>query len=284
MIKTVLYFLIAFSLFSCATGKNPSVRNTIKKKISNNVAIGVENFSKGKLESSLVFLKEALRYAYAIDSVPQQINVLINLAEINIGAGMYQEASNHIFLAKEMSEKEKIKEYRFPLLLVIGKYFDRTGASGTALTFYQDAAKLARNGAEKARVLNGMGILYRKMKQYDLALKYLGDARNINLFANDYLQLANNDYNIGEVRLAQKKYKQALQNYRLALKGDKIAENSTGIFDDLKKIAVCNDKLGKIEDALYYLSRAEKVAEGAGMADRLADSQSLKKEWESSQE
>lgn len=278
--KIFLFFgLWILILSSCGGNQNPTVRNVVKKKIVNNVAIGVENFSKGKLDSSLLFLKEALRSAYSIDDVVQQENVLINLAEINIGAGMYEEASNHIFKAKEMSEREHITTYDFSLFLVIGKYFDRTENFDEALNFYQQALKIAENGSEKARVLNSMGILYRKMKKFDKAIKYLGDARNSNLFSKDYLQLANNDYNIGEIRFAQKKYKQALKKYQSALKNDKIAENSSGIFDDLKKIATCYYKLSDIQNALYFLGRAEKVANSVKMSDSFAEIQALRKEW-----
>lgn len=263
-----IFFIITVSLvlFSCGA-KNATVREAVKKKISDSQTIGVNEFKKGNYSSAKLFLESALKDAYSIDNVEGMAEAMQNLSEVHLKLGNNTEASNYIFRAKNLSEREGLTN-DFSLLLTIGKYYDKTAAGeadyGKAMENFQAALSCAKTDLEKALIYNSIGITRMKLNRLDEAADWFEKSRAINESGRIYDTLADNYFNLGEVSERKNDFQGAVGYYMKALQYDKIAEKSDGIVEDLKKIGIVYSKLNDNDKAYYYLNRAFHSAESMG--------------------
>lgn len=266
MNRNVFILIAVLLLFSCGS-KNPTVRDTVKKKIADSQTIGVNEFKKGNYSSAKLFLESALKDAIAIDNVEGMVDAMQNLAEVHLKLGNYSDASNYVFRAKALSDEEALSN-DFSVLHTVGKYYDKT-ADGEpdlerAMTTFRSALSLAKTDQEKALVYNSIGITAMKLGRLDEAADWFKKSKDINEAGRVYDTLADNYFNLGEVSGKKGDHKGALDYYLKALNNDKIAEKSDGIVDDLKKIGTEYSKLNDRSKALFYLNRALNTAESMG--------------------
>lgn len=266
--KTKILFLItALILFlGAGCGKNETIRNNVKKNINEYLALGASDFKKGNYENARIYMEEALRQAYIIDSTESVVYVLQALADVSMKLENYQAASNYLFKAFMLADSEKIKKYDFDLYFKMGKYLDRTATNNqgyeAAMTNYQLALKRAQNDGERASAYNSMGITRRKQNRLDEALQLIEKSRALNQGLQDFDSLGDNYYSLGEIYFLKSGYDRALNYFLEALKYDKIAENASGIMQDLERIGMIKAQQGKNAEALNYYRRAQDVARG----------------------
>lgn len=276
--KKMLIILAAISLFCACGTKNPTVRDTVKKKIGDSQTVGVNEFKKGNYASAKLFLESALKDAYTIDNVEGMVDAMQNLAEVHLRLDNFNDASNYIFRAKAVCEEEGLGS-QFAVLQTIGKYYDKTAAGAAdhekAMQAYRTALTLARSDQEKALVYNSIGIASMKRNKLDDATEWFTKSRDINEAGKVYDTLADNYFNLGEVSERKGDNQGALLNYQKALQNDKIAEKSDGIVDDLKKIGTVYSRLNDRNKALFYLNRAYNSAESMGYRSDLEEIQKL---------
>lgn len=251
----------ALALQACGGGaKNPTVRNDIKKQVNDHLALGVESFATGNLQTSLNYLNMALNEARMIDSIPDQISVRINMGSVYIALGQITEASNQIFTAQEMIRFTGIRTYDFNLKIVQGKFYTRINQVDLAVKSYKQALRLAKSPNQQAVAYNNLGIILRKNGDPDDALWHLNRAKVINRSKKFYDQLANNYYNIAEIHFSQEEWAAAKRNYLEALNYDKISENPLGLIEDLKRLGEVSYKLNNSLLGEHYFTRSLNVA------------------------
>ncbi len=252
--------LILAALLACSK-KNPTVRTDIYNQAQDHLNVGVSEFKKGNYSTARLFLNQALDESYSIDSIQLQVRTMLSIGELEIAQGMFADASNHIFTAWQLSELSETPVVQFNLYATTGKFFAKTSNFTEAIRNYDMAIRHTGDPAQEAIIFNNIGNVYRRMGDYDRALNYLNKAKRINEMKKLYDQLAGNYYNLGELYLQQEQIQKAHNQYLLALKYDKMSENSVGIIEDLKKLAQCAYLMGKYEVSQIYLNRALRAAE-----------------------
>jgi tetratricopeptide (TPR) repeat protein len=260
---------VALCVFACSK-KNPTVRTDILNQAQDHLNVGVTEFKKGNYSTASLFLDQALGESQSIDNIPLQVRVMLSIGELEIAQGQFAQASNHIFTAWQLADISEIPVSRFNLFATTGKFYAKTSNFIAAIENYEMAIRNTSDPAQEAIIYNNIGNVYRRMGEYDHALTYLGRATRINWAKKIYDQLAGNYFNTGELYLQQEQTVKAMNNYLLALKYDKIAENSVGVIEDLKRLAECAFKLEKYDAAQIYLSRALNVAQNIRLTRQVA--------------
>ncbi len=259
-----IIFIIFILLFSSCGSKNPTIRNNIKKNISDNLSVGIESYKSGNLESATLFLQQALKDAYSIDSIDDIILVLQSLTEVNLKNENYSLASNYIFQAESLIGMENNNDNNFLIQKTIGKYYEKTAKTqedyNKSYQYYIKASESAKKDEEKAQAYNNIGTVKIELNQPDEALEWFIKSKNINESKNIYDSLADNYYNIGDIYEKKGNYAESLTNYNLALKNDKISEHLSGIIEDLKRIASVYSRMGNKDVSLEYYNRALNAA------------------------
>jgi tetratricopeptide (TPR) repeat protein len=264
MKKIVVLGSVLFLLCSCAS----IAKNTMQKKIEDTLAVGVTEYKKGNLSSAQIFFEQALKDAYAVDNSDDEISALQNLSLLYLQKSDFSTASNAIFTAKRIADKENISNYNFSILMGFGKYYQEIASSSadyqTALSYYQSSLEWANKEEEKALVYNNIGIVKIKQGAFDEAFDWIEKSRQIHESKKVLEGLADNYFNLGELYRKKNDNPGALTNYFLALKQDRALENSGSILEDLKNIAAIYETIGDKDNALYYYSKALKNAENSG--------------------
>ncbi len=278
--KKVFVVFSLLLLVSCGGGaKNPTVRNDIKSQIKDHLALGVEAFATGNLQSSESYLTLALNEAKLIDNMGEQINVLINLGSVYIAQGLTSKASNMIFTAVDMIRYTGIHNYDFNVKIVLGKYYSRMEMMDMSIKAYKQALRLAKQPNQQAIAYNNLGIILRKTGNNKEALWNLNRAKAINKRKKFYDQLANNHYNIAEIYFEQNDWNNAQRNFMEALTYDKISENPLGIVDDLKRLAEISFTRGNTFLGDHYFARALSVAQSAKSEYKVNEIKALIKKY-----
>lgn len=278
--KKLITLTLIFAGLMTACSDNPTVKVEIQQNIADHISVGSSEYAKGDYESALAFLELALDEAYSIDNIPLQITVLLSMSELAMGEADYDDASNYIFKAKDLAEIDHNFDDYFSLFTAMGKYYSRINDFESSLKFYDLALGESGKREKKAIIYNNVGIIYRKQGDYDQALNYLGKAFRINWRKGIHDQLANNLFNIGEVRFLQEDWDKAFDSYADALVHDKISENTAGIAEDLKMMAQASYKMGNYERAVHYLERAKRAADSISLSSELTEIKALLEEYE----
>jgi tetratricopeptide (TPR) repeat protein len=273
--RKVIIIISALILFSCGQ----IARNTIEKKIGDNAKVGVEAYKGGNYDSAVLFLNQALKDAYSVDNMDEAINVLQNLSETYLKKDDFVKASNYIFQAKNIADKEDIDTYDFTINLTLGNYYSLSTNSDdsfkTADGYYQKALKYAKNDEEKALVYNGIGNSYAKKGSWNDALDWLEKSRKINESQKNYGPLADNFFNMAEIYEKKGNGKEALNSYKEALKYDKNLEKAGNIQEDLKRIGKSYQALNKTGWAEYYYQKALNTAQSLNDQEEVSNIQAL---------
>ncbi|OHD57505.1 MAG: hypothetical protein A2Y33_05920 [Spirochaetes bacterium GWF1_51_8] len=262
MRKLIAAFAITIIAAGCTKTVQPMVKTNVLQRITDNLAIGVEEYGKGNYDNAKSFLETALALAYSVDNIDEQISAMVNLAELHMAFKKPAQASNYLFTAENLAMITESKKYLFQLHVSIGKYYNTVGKVDKAIEFYQTALSDTKSELQQAIVYNNLGIIYRKNGDDLNALTTLEIAQVINKKYGISDKLADNYYNIGEIYRKQQNWDSAYRYYQLALENDKLVENSVGIIEDLIKLAMVSYELDETAMVAFYLDRALKVALG----------------------
>jgi len=251
--------LLIFNL-SCST-KNPTIKSDIKKKIDYLIDQGTGYFSENQIDKAILTFKEAYELSLTIDDTERIINTALKLIEIYLYIHQPDKAYIYLTFIKNLSEREKMLQYYSAIFFQYAKYYELTKDIDNAIANYKEAIKSSKKDIDKSIALNGLGLLYLRLNRYDESLIYLNDAYKINKKLKNYIQLANNAYNIAQCYFFKKEFSKSLDYAFEALKYDKVSENQYNIFEDLKLIAKIYEYMKNIESAIYYLIKAINIAQ-----------------------
>ncbi|MEJ5272616.1 MAG: tetratricopeptide repeat protein [Spirochaetota bacterium] len=255
-----LVLLIVIYSFSCSA-KNPTIRNDIKKKIDYLIGQGIGYFNNNQMDKAINAFIEAYELSITIDDTEKIIKSSLKLIEIYLFLNKLDLAYPYLIFVKRICEKEKMEKYYSQIFFQYAKYYEIKNNIDNAIANYKEAINLAKNDLDKAIALNGIGLLFLKLKNYDESLVYLNQAYKINKKLKNYIQLANNAYNIAQCYLNKKEFSKSLQYALEALDYDKIAENQYNILEDCKLIAKIYEYMNNIENAIYYITKALNIAQ-----------------------
>jgi len=260
--KIVLLLLILVLLlfsFGCSA-KNPTIKSDIKKKIDYLIGQGIGYFNGNQIDKAISTFSEAYELSLTIDDTERIIKTSLKLIEIYIYINQPDKAYTYLTFIKKLSEKEKMEQFYSAIFFQYAKYFELIKDIDNAIASYKEAIKSSKKDIDKSIALNGLGLLYLRLNKYDESLTYLNEAYKINKKLKNYIQLANNAYNIAQCYFLKKEFSKSLDYAFEALKYDKISENQYNIFEDLKLIAKIYEYMKNIESAIYYLTKAINIA------------------------
>ncbi len=149
------------------------------------------------------------------------------------------------------------------------------GKYGDALRSYQQALSIFRRlgrDAEAGRTLYGgslQALIY--LGQYDTALAWAGEARQIFEKLGDRLRLARLDSNTGNILYRQDRFEEALVYYGRALEEFTRQSEPEDISITLRNIAVCHISLADFDRALQTYKEAREHCERNGMPLMVAE-------------
>ncbi|WP_460190096.1 tetratricopeptide repeat protein [Urechidicola sp. KH5] len=155
--------------------------------------------------------------------------------------------------------KAQDNQYRISEILnKLGLISKNQGDYDQALNYFKQSKAINEDLDNKigiANDLNCIGLVYHKLDENKKALDYYNQSLNIQQKVNDKQGMARSKINIGEIYLAQNSYTKSIENcqksYQLALSINDLITQSDAcecLYDSFKK-------LGKEDDALFYLEK-----------------------------
>jgi len=182
-----------------------------------------EELSSEKKDTSL--LRYFIDFSKANDYLEGQAYALNQLGTKYRNISQYEKAVTLHKEALSASEKANNIDFRILSLNMLGVVYRRTDAIKTALDYHQNALELAESIENPSNhikrsinvALNGIGNLYQKLEQYDLAILQFQRALNLEEELGNKLGLAINHQNIGHCLEEKGDLEAALENYRKSL-------------------------------------------------------------------
>lgn len=258
----LLILILVFLLFSFGcSAKNTTIKSDIKKKIDYLLGQGIGYLNGNQIDKAISTFTEAYELSLTIDDAERIIKTCLKLIETYIQLNRPDKAYGYLAFIKKLSEKEKLEQYYSAIFFQYAKYFELIKDFDNAIISYKEAIRTSKKDIDKSIALNGLGLLYLRLNKYDESLTCLNEAYKINKKLKNYIELANNAYNMAQCYFGKKELSKSLEFALEALKYDKISENQYNIFEDLKLIAKIYEFMNDIESAIYYLNKAINIAQ-----------------------
>jgi len=131
-----------------------------------------------------------------------------------------------------------------------------------------DGFAAEQNMAAQARVLNNMGLIYRRSGQHDAALAHYQRARELFEILDDVYHIAEQFENIGTVYRDKQDYLLGLKNYHDALKLFTVLNHRAKIADLHSNVAYITAIQGDTDAALQWYEAALDLCEGVDDGER----------------
>ena len=274
LIKEKMDFLIAYNL--ALTGKVEQELGKIKSAIdkstksyklfntmyqNNQLAVNGSIFAYSNLAniySNLNLNNIALDYLYKAQKIIQLCdNNYIPKIRINLNLGIcYHRLKKYKKSLKYLNEIYELalinKDYRVLIPIIVN-----TSSVYFSMKKYEDCFKLNKKALKflekiddvnyRPAILSDLAIYYRINKKFDKALNLFKESLNINLEISAYNKIPNSYNNIGDTLVDLKKYKDAIQNYKLAIEKSQNREHLKNKIHALEMIC----KLLNTEDKDY---------------------------------
>jgi len=184
-------------------------------------------------------------YQRLLAAAPEDPELHFNLAGLYESTGALDEA---------YGELETVLRYDpnyVEALYSIGRVEVRRGNAQPALNWFNQALGLTLGNDEaRARILNGIGIAYRRLGQGEDALRTYRDALDINRRLDQKVGIAANLTNIGAVELGLGRLDDALASYTEALQLRREIGDREGIGASLMDLGNVYLDMGRDDDAL----------------------------------
>lgn len=192
--------------------------------------------------------------------------ITYNKGLLYFGQSKYEESDKCNYKAYEIFEREKDSFLMAVVLNSIGisqmyssLYPEAIDAYLKASSIYEKINKA--NSSRHAEVLTNIGILYARLKKYDLALEYYNKSLNINKALNLDYAVANLQINIGNLYDSIEQPEKAITYYESALDIMKLTKNQYGIASAHSNIGISYNNLHDYENALVELRHAQTLFE-----------------------
>lgn len=229
-----------------------------------NKAQNYHSLSKDSL--AMLMYDEAIAIQSELESWNDLGRTTFNKGLIYSGQSKFEEANACNLKAYEIFEREKDSFLMGVVLNSIGINQMYRSLYPESLTTYLEAAKIfeALNNTQNNRyaaIMSNIGILYSKLKNYDLSLKYYENSLDINKKIGNLFGQANTLNSIGTLYDNLEQYDKALEHYQKSLEIMTQIKNLNGIASAHSNIGITYISLKKYTNALTELNKAKRLFE-----------------------
>ncbi|OUS02741.1 hypothetical protein A9Q86_02710 [Flavobacteriales bacterium 33_180_T64] len=201
--------------------------------------------------------------------------VTYNKGLLYFGQSNYEKANICNYKAYEIFEREKDSFLMAVVLNSIGINQMYSSLYPEAIDTYLKASSIYEltnktNTIRHAEILTNIGILYTRLKKYDLALNYYTKSLDINKTLNADYAIANLQTNIGNLYDDIEQPNKAIEYYKNSLDIMKRIKNKYGIASALANTGITYISLKDYEKALTYLNETKALFEELDNTNNLA--------------
>lgn len=236
-------------------------------------------FSQALLPELIALNKrsEALRYDNPTESAQLALRVIasgqktpaaaaqtaagwINLGYAMIETSKMDSAAICLDTAEQRIMPRKIPELMSSWFVLKGYYLDEKNKIDEAIQYYFRGLELSTDAAKRGAIYNNIGVAYRRLKDYDNALKYYELAYGIGKAIGDTIRMAKSLNNIGSVWYNRLQFAKARSYYEKSLRLRENINDSVGILSSLNNIAMIYEEEKNYTGALEIHHRMLKNA------------------------
>jgi|GEM_PF-4913771 len=198
------------------------------------------------------------------------VNAIVSEGEHLLEAQQYRRALPCFIESARLCRQISQDAYVRQMTIVASLYFELDQIE-ECLDVYRslyDGFAAEQNLAAQARVLNNMGLIYRRNGQHDAALAHYQRARELFEILDDAYHIAEQFENIGMVYRDKQDYLLGLKNYHDALKLFTLLNNRGKIADLHSNVAQITAIQGDTDAALQWYQAALDLYEGVNDGER----------------
>jgi len=234
--------------------------------------LGFTNMKLGNFKEAKSNFLESIEIYNQSDNPFSKIGSQQELGELSLKTGDYANAYKLFFSAYKKIDYVKgdrgSKNYHSQYFINMGNIYYNIHDLNQSKAFYDSAKQVAKNYQLEGKLvlLNKLyGNIHFEKKEYQKALeKYRKSLSHFQLSKNQYI-LCDLFSKIGDVYLAQDSIKQAISNYKNALKINEKIVNKFGCAQNHVNLAFCFKQLGQLSQFKKQLDLGIKYAELIGV-------------------
>jgi len=252
---TAIIFL--FTIACSSAPKKTSEVNTRKNRAADYLEFGNRYFKDGLYNQALVFFNISLDENIAADFEPGISRVKSSIGRTYLLIGDISNAEKYIQesynLAKELGDNElvAISANNFAELNIFKNLLPE------ADKFISEAMAQAKTKSSiQAEIYHTLAIIERKKGESEKALATINKAIQINKDNKAHSNLAANYYFAASIYSQENNYSKAVEMLNMAIKEDRIEENSYGIAKDYKALGIVSLKNNKKEEAYSFFIKS----------------------------
>jgi tetratricopeptide (TPR) repeat protein len=239
----------------------------IEEKLASLFALLKSNQHKNPLYA-LSLADEATRLAAQSNKFErEQLQLLISQAVCEWHLERHTDAFKRIGEAKRRAESGQHLQERALSLKILGNFHFFLANYGDALECFFQSLELFETlelRAELAQVLNNIGNICDKRREYQIELNFLKQSLAIKESLGDKHSLANTLNNIGNAYEGLSQYESALTYYEKSLTIKQEINDKRGVASTLGNIGNLMQESGKTETALKYFYHSLAIAQEIG--------------------
>ena len=250
--------LVILSLASGCGGGDKKPDPVLITEANKRAAQGSGYFEKGCFTLAERYFLEALKINRLSDNLPGLVRARNNLGATTMALGKFDEAAEHLNKALELNQLLKSPEETANICGNLGLLNFRVGRYEDAQAWWDKAVQTAENLEGQPGLvthLTSLGMFHLNQGRLDQAAEALNRAAALAEETKQPLP-ANTLYQIGLLAQAQGDLTLAEQHLTQAYEADKEIENPRGLAQDLEKLGLLHQQMGKWPEAAFELERA----------------------------
>jgi tetratricopeptide (TPR) repeat protein len=248
----------------------------VKKVAASRAELAYCYWREGALNEARIMFNESLQILTAQGNT--RARALLRLAIVEWSASRFIEAlrilNENSFLFNKITNHAIKGAYHSQKAMVLRKLVppeEREDHLKEVLREYEEADqdfKLAHNIVFRADVKNNLGFLLYKLSRFKEAHEYLEQARRLRTSVKDKIGIAQIDDTRAQVLIAERKFKEAEEVVRHAVKVLGNSGHQCLLADSLITHGIALARLGKREQAQFTFQRAMEVAQQVGALNK----------------
>lgn len=253
-------------------------------RLENN--LGVAYFKLGFYTMSAAHYVKSLSIYDSLNMQDSRINTLINLAEVLKETGNSAEAKDYYQQALESKEGGKENTTKATIYLSLGDLLEFNDEWPEALEVYQNAAKIytdLQSAKGLSETYHGLARTYAGLNKRALAEKYFQMCLELKREIGDELNMGKVLTSLAVFQYENKRYNQALKNYRQGLRLAKEYELPKLSRANLLGLSEVYEALGNPARALSYRQQYQDVKDSLDNLEKSRQIAELQEQYESVQ-
>ncbi len=223
----------------------------------------------GEFESMIDYYQKALKINRRVVNYTGEAETLAEIGGAYANEGDYSGALRYLEQALENARTYQYRWAEMRSYVGLGNIYLELGSSEKALKAYRDYLELAVAlglKSDRCIALNNIGLVYLELKKdYDAALPFFEDARNVASLIGYALMEGVAYSNIGVTYSRQGRYKEALEYHEMGLETVRRFKHRYTEMQALNEIGETYYEMGRLEEALKSELTAVEIAEAIGV-------------------